>query len=84
MNEKDKAFFAYFRKLREKKNRTLNEKKDLEWFVYSKWWEIMPEDGYSKHLEKRIKEMRERMVKSKLDRAKQRKYRNNRVNKEVE
>ena len=43
----------------------------------------MPED-YSKHLEKRIKEMRERMVKSKLDGAKQRKYRNNRVNKEVE
>ena len=41
-------------------------------------------DDYSKHLEKRIKEMRERMVKSKLDRAKQRKYRNNRVNKEVE
>jgi len=34
----------------------------------------MPEDGYSKHLEKRIKEMRERMVKSKLDRAKKRKY----------
>ena len=33
MNEKDKAFFAYFRKLREKKNRALNEKKDLEWFV---------------------------------------------------
>jgi len=30
MNEKDKAFFAYFRKLREKKNRALNEKKDLE------------------------------------------------------
>jgi len=43
----------------------------------------MPDD-YSKHLEKRIKEMRERMVKSKLDGAKQRKYRNNRVNKEVE
>ena len=41
-------------------------------------------DDYSKHLEKRIKEMRERMVKSKLDGAKQRKYRNNRVNKEVE
>ncbi len=33
----------------------------------------MSED-YSKHLEKRIKEMRERMVKSKLDRAKKRKY----------
>jgi len=69
MNEKDKAFFAYFRKLREKKNRALkkknralNEKKDLEWFVDLKWWEIMPDD-YSKHLEKRIKEMRERMVK---------------------
>ena len=30
MNEKDKAFFAYFRKLREKENRVLNEKKDLE------------------------------------------------------
>ena len=43
----------------------------------------MPDD-YSKHLEKRIKEMRERMVKSKLDGAKQRKYRNNRVNMEVE
>ncbi len=43
----------------------------------------MSED-FSKHLEKRIKEMRERMVKSKLDGAKQRKYRNNRVNKEVE
>jgi len=26
----------------------------------------MPEDSYSKHLEKRIKEMRERMVKSKI------------------
>jgi len=34
---------------------------------------IMPED-YSKHLEKRIKEMRERMVKSKLHSAKRRKY----------
>jgi hypothetical protein len=33
----------------------------------------MSED-YSKHLEKRIKEMRERMAKSKLDRAKKRKY----------
>ncbi len=33
----------------------------------------MTED-YSKHLEKRIKEMRERMVQSKLDRAKKRKY----------
>ena len=33
----------------------------------------MPED-YSKHLEKRIKEMRERMVKSKLHSAKGRKY----------
>jgi hypothetical protein len=30
MNEKDKAFFAYFRKQREKKNKTLNDKKDLE------------------------------------------------------
>jgi len=28
MNEEDKAFFAYFRKQREKKNRELNEKKD--------------------------------------------------------
>ena len=83
MNEKDKAFFAYFRKLREKKNRALNEKKDLEWFVDLKWWEIMPDD-YSKHLEKRIKEMRERMIKSKLDGARQRKHRNNRFNKEVE
>ena len=27
MNEKDKAFFAYFRKLREKKNIVLKEKK---------------------------------------------------------
>ena len=33
----------------------------------------MGEDGYSKHLQKRIKEIRERMVKSKLDRAKKRK-----------
>ena len=33
----------------------------------------MPDD-YSKHLEKRIKEMRERMAKSKLDRAKRGKY----------
>ena len=40
----------------------------------------MPDD-YSRHIEKRIKEMRERMVKSKLDGAKQRKYRNKRVNK---
>jgi len=32
----------------------------------------MPDD-FSKHLEKRIKEIRERMVKSKLDRAKKRK-----------
>jgi len=31
-------------------------------------------DDYSKHLEKRIKEMRERMAKSKLDRSKKRKY----------
>lgn len=30
----------------------------------------MPEDGYSKHLEKRIKEIRERMAKSKLHRTK--------------
>jgi len=30
MNEKDKSFFEYFRKQREKKNITLNEKKDLE------------------------------------------------------
>jgi hypothetical protein len=29
MNEKDKAFFAYFRKLREKKNIEYKEKKDL-------------------------------------------------------
>ena len=72
MEEKDKSFFEYFRKQREKKNSALNEKKDLEWFVRLKWWEIMPDD-YSKHLEKRIKEMRERMVKSKLDRAKKRK-----------
>ena len=43
----------------------------------------MPDD-YSKHLEKRIKEMRERMIKSKLDGARQRKHRNNRFNKEVE
>ena len=32
----------------------------------------MSED-FSKHMEKRIKEMRERMVKSKLDRSKKRK-----------
>ena len=31
-------------------------------------------EEYSKHLAKRIKEMRERMVKSKLDRAKKKKY----------
>ncbi len=72
MNEKDKSFFEYFRKQREKKNITLNEKKDLEWFVRFKWWGIMP-DAYSKHLEKRIKEIRERMVKSKLDGARKRK-----------
>jgi len=30
MDEKDKAFFEYFRKQREKKNMVLNEKKDLE------------------------------------------------------
>jgi len=30
-------------------------------------------DAYSKHLEKRIKEIRERMVKSKLDGARKRK-----------
>jgi hypothetical protein len=30
MNEKDKAFFAYFRKQREKKNIKHNEKKKLE------------------------------------------------------
>jgi len=30
MNEKDKAFFAYFRKLREKKNNMYKDKKDLE------------------------------------------------------
>jgi hypothetical protein len=30
MNEQDKAFFAYFRKLREKKNIEPKEKKDLE------------------------------------------------------
>jgi len=29
MNEKDKAFFAYFRKLREKNNSKKKEKKDL-------------------------------------------------------
>jgi hypothetical protein len=33
----------------------------------------MSED-FSKHLEKRIKEMRERMVESNLDRAKKRKH----------
>jgi len=33
----------------------------------------MSED-YSKHLAKRIKEMRERMVKSDLDRTKKKKY----------
>ena len=42
----------------------------------------MPDD-YSKHLEKRKKEMRERMVKSKLDRARKRKYWKCRFNKEV-
>jgi len=30
MNEKDKAFFAYFRKQREKKSRMYKDKKDLE------------------------------------------------------
>lgn len=30
MNEKDKAFFAYFRKLREKKNKSHKEKQNLE------------------------------------------------------
>ena len=30
MNEKDKAFFAYFKKLREKKNKSHKEIKDLE------------------------------------------------------
>ena len=30
MKEKDKAFFAYFRKLREKKNIALKEKNELE------------------------------------------------------
>ena len=30
MNEKDKAFFAYFRKQREKKKKVHKEKKDLE------------------------------------------------------
>jgi len=30
MNEKDKSFFEYFRKQREKKNSAINEKKDLE------------------------------------------------------
>lgn len=34
----------------------------------------MAEDGYSKHLQRRIKELRERMAKSKLDRTKKRKY----------
>jgi len=29
MNEKDKAFFAYFRKLREKEKKELIENKDL-------------------------------------------------------
>jgi len=38
-----------------------------------KMWGIMSEE-YSKHLAKRIKEMRERMVKSNLDRAKKKKY----------
>jgi len=33
MNEKDKAFFAYFRKLREKENKAYKAKKDLEGFV---------------------------------------------------
>jgi hypothetical protein len=31
-------------------------------------------EEFSKHLAKRIKEMRERMVKSNLDRAKKKKY----------
>jgi hypothetical protein len=30
MNEKDKSFFEYFRKQREKKNRMHKEKKDLD------------------------------------------------------
>jgi hypothetical protein len=30
MNEKDKAFFTYFRKLREKKNKSQKEKQNLE------------------------------------------------------
>ena len=34
----------------------------------------MAEDGYSKHLAKRIKEIRERMATSKLDRTKKKKY----------
>ena len=36
--------------------------------------DVMSETNYQKHLEKRVKEMRERMVKSKLDRAKKKKY----------
>jgi hypothetical protein len=35
-----------------------------------KWGGIMAEDRHSRHLEKRIKEMRERMIKSKLQRKK--------------
>ena len=31
MDEKDKAFFAYFRKLREKKNMAHKEEKDFKW-----------------------------------------------------
>jgi hypothetical protein len=30
MDEKDKAFFAYFRKIRDKKNKLNKEKNDLE------------------------------------------------------
>ena len=35
--------------------------------------EVMSETNYQKHLEKRVKEMRERMVKSKLDKIKKKK-----------
>ena len=41
-------------------------------------------EEYSKHLAKRIKEMRERMVKSNLDRARKKKYWNCRFKMEVE
>ena len=52
--------------------------KDISWkdsyeIVDLKWWGIMPDD-YSKHLEKRIKEMHDRMAKSKLHSTKKRKY----------